>query len=683
MHHPTVNRRWALRGLAALGALAGWPLRAAPPSATAARAAPATPSTATAAEAMALAAPAEAPVLPDALARLIADAGLPLDALGLHVQAIGRDAPPLVSLNPDRLFLLASTAKIVTTLAALDVLGPAYRWTTRAELLGPLVDGRLNGDLLIIGGGNPSLGSDELRQWFGQMRTRGLQEVSGDIVLDRRAFQVSEREHGSAPLPSADNPHHVRPDALLIDEGRVSVTLQPALQNKVSTVPPLQGVNVQPLLTTAGRGCNLDAAWLPPSASEPAARLVLNGRWPANCGNFEANVAPPFNDVVLAPAVTALWHEAGLGLGGQVRSLLPVAVAAAPPQRPSRLRARAVARQSAPPPSAPPPSAPPPADVLEWNLPQGKMVVRDPVAAGIVAREAAAAKARPMRAAPGAAMPDAAPMRAALPARTRNFDGGALVNVSSASGRAGSYAAASASAPGTPTPGALAPAVGSAAASAPAPALAAYAPSNATATAAPPPPARAGARGKGGKPKPKPSWMVHQSPPLAQLVRHINKTSDNVEARHLLLSMAPGFPARPATLPAARARVEQWLQLQGLGAGAVAMDNGAGLSRSERGTPRALVQLLQQATGSRHAALFMASLPIAGVDGTLANRMVGGPAAGRAYLKTGTLADTRNLAGYVKGRQATYAVALFVNHPEARGAVPMLDAIVGWIAANG
>src|SRR5262249_7158207 len=80
---------------------------------------------------------------------------------------------------------------------------------------------------------------------------------------------------------------------------------------------------------------------------------------------------------------------------------------------------------------------------------------------------------------------------------------------------------------------------------------------------------------------------------------------------------------------------------------------------------------------------FVDSLPVAGVDGTLEHRMQGTAAEGRAFLKTGTLSDTRALAGYVTaGSGTTYAVALMVNHPEATRAMASMDKFIEWLAKS-
>ena len=97
-----------------------------------------------------------------------------------------------------------------------------------------------------------------------------------------------------------------------------------------------------------------------------------------------------------------------------------------------------------------------------------------------------------------------------------------------------------------------------------------------------------------------------------------------------------------------------------------------------------MVQLLRNAWRAEGAQAFVNSLPIAGVDGTLVNRMRNGSATGQAFLKTGTLSDTRALAGYVRSRSGVvYAVTAIVNHPDAARARAALDVFIGWVAKHG
>ena len=179
-------------------------------------------------------------------------------------------------------------------------------------------------------------------------------------------------------------------------------------------------------------------------------------------------------------------------------------------------------------------------------------------------------------------------------------------------------------------------------------------------------------------------WTSQVATPLPELIREINKTSNNLAARSLLLSLSPPALAPGGALVAAQARVHAWLRAQGLADGDIRIDEGSGQSRIERGKPRAMVQLLFNAWRGSGSRAFVDSLPIAGVDGTLAHRMRNGLATGQAHLKTGTLSDTRALAGYVRAKSGkVYAIAAIVNHPEAARATPTLDAFIEWVATNG
>ena len=465
------------------------------------------------------------PAMPWDLQRMLDATRLPPSAFGIHIAPVDKkNRVPIVSLNADDAYQMASTTKLVTSLAALDLLGPGFRWRTQAFLDGPINEGRLLGDLVILGGGDSRLSVEELQTWFRQLQAQGLREVWGDIVLDRFAFRLSETDHASTPLPTPDRPHHARPDALVLNEGVMRVSVQGYLQgpkiqrSDITLQPGLTGLRIVNEVTT-GRGCNASA--FVDQREQGDSRLVVRGQWSAACGGREiAQLALPHGEYTLR-AVGALWQDSGGRLKGRVRDRKPLLEGES--RVPQRLNG----------------------DVLE-------------------------------------------------------------------------------------------------------------------------------------------PWSTWQSEPLPALLREMNKTSDNLAARHLMLSLTPGFPAQAATLPAARARVRDWLLAQGLLAGDIEVDNGSGLSRAEKAKPRALVHLLRNAWNGKLAPMFTESLPIAGIDGTLAGRMTSGPATGRAFLKTGTLSDTRALAGYVKAKSnRVYAVAAFVNHLDIAPAPAALDAVIEWVAENG
>ena len=185
-------------------------------------------------------------------------------------------------------------------------------------------------------------------------------------------------------------------------------------------------------------------------------------------------------------------------------------------------------------------------------------------------------------------------------------------------------------------------------------------------------------------------WSSELLTPVGEVLREMNKTSNNEAARNVLLSLAPGGDdagtggLKVGTLKAAQERMRGWLRTQGLHDGDITVVLGSGQSRAERGKPRALVELLRTAWRGADSQTLVDSLPIAGVDGTLIHRMTSGAATGQAYLKTGTLSDTRALAGYVRAKSGrVYAVSMIVTDPEAAKGTPALDSLVEWIARDG
>ena len=177
----------------------------------------------------------------------------------------------------------------------------------------------------------------------------------------------------------------------------------------------------------------------------------------------------------------------------------------------------------------------------------------------------------------------------------------------------------------------------------------------------------------------------HQSRPLAELLRAINKPSDNALSRLLFLALgaaAPGSVDEPTVQRADRA-VRQWMRQRGIDDAGAVFDNGSGLSRSERLSATQLEGVVRAGLASRWAPEFMSSLPIAGTDGTLRRRLVDSPAAGTARLKTGTLRNVVALAGTVPDASGQPKVVVAVlNHDSLRPskARPVLDAIIDWVA---
>jgi D-alanyl-D-alanine carboxypeptidase/D-alanyl-D-alanine-endopeptidase (penicillin-binding protein 4) len=173
---------------------------------------------------------------------------------------------------------------------------------------------------------------------------------------------------------------------------------------------------------------------------------------------------------------------------------------------------------------------------------------------------------------------------------------------------------------------------------------------------------------------------THESPPLAEIVRDINKFSNNVMARQLFLTLAAEMGGAPADVERARQSVRQWLELKKIAAPELVIDNGSGLSRIERASASTIAALLQSAWRSRVMPEFAASLPVVAMDGTMRKRLLGERVAGHAHIKTGLLQDARSIAGYVLDRHGRrHAVVMIVNHPRAGEAQAALDELLAWV----
>ncbi|HEX9398162.1 MAG TPA: D-alanyl-D-alanine carboxypeptidase/D-alanyl-D-alanine-endopeptidase [Burkholderiales bacterium] len=171
----------------------------------------------------------------------------------------------------------------------------------------------------------------------------------------------------------------------------------------------------------------------------------------------------------------------------------------------------------------------------------------------------------------------------------------------------------------------------------------------------------------------------HESQPLAELVRDINKFSNNVMARQLFLTLAAEQVGTPARAEDAFTAIKQFLEKKGIKAPELVLENGSGLSRVERISAANLAALLQAAWASPVMPELVASLPVVAADGTMKKRLRGERVAGNAHIKTGLLNDAYAVAGYVLDRRGRrHVVVMLINHPRAPEAQAALDALVAW-----
>ncbi|ALH99641.1 D-alanyl-D-alanine carboxypeptidase/D-alanyl-D-alanine-endopeptidase [Pseudomonas sp. FW306-02-F02-AA] len=169
------------------------------------------------------------------------------------------------------------------------------------------------------------------------------------------------------------------------------------------------------------------------------------------------------------------------------------------------------------------------------------------------------------------------------------------------------------------------------------------------------------------------------SPDLAEIIRDINKYSNNTMAQQLFLSLGAKYrtDADADDAKAAQRVVRQWLAKKGITAPHLVMENGSGLSRAERVSAREMASMLQAAWRSPYSAEFVSSLPISGMDGTMRKRLKTTAMRGEAHVKTGTLNTVRAIAGYSRDDNGnTWAVVAILNDPAPFGAHTVLDQVL-------
>ena len=177
----------------------------------------------------------------------------------------------------------------------------------------------------------------------------------------------------------------------------------------------------------------------------------------------------------------------------------------------------------------------------------------------------------------------------------------------------------------------------------------------------------------------------HLGRPFAEVARGMMKRSDNPLTRLTYLRLgAKAAAVGEPTLHAAERSVQEWFVAKGISTDGLVMDNGSGLSRSERITARQLAAVLEAAYKGPYAPELLTSLPVAGVDGTLTRRFKGSRVEGRARMKTGTLRNVVALAGLVLDQQdRMWVVAATLNHDTAPAkGHAVLDSIIDWVASR-
>jgi D-alanyl-D-alanine carboxypeptidase/D-alanyl-D-alanine-endopeptidase (penicillin-binding protein 4) len=213
----------------------------------------------------------------------------------------------------------ASTMKLLTTYAALDLLGPSYTWKTEAWIDGELKNGVLNGNLVFKGYGDPKFTIEQFWLWLSELRARGLREIHGDLIFDRSYFELFEHD----PAQFDDDPvraYNVGPDALLINFNTLRLRYVPdGIGLRVVSEPPLDGVTLDNQLIPNGEKVNCDN-WDDLFLVQPNGdSVVFQGDYPMDCGEREQNLSVMPHTRYVGALFRAVWKELGGTLQGKER----------------------------------------------------------------------------------------------------------------------------------------------------------------------------------------------------------------------------------------------------------------------------------------------------------------------------------------------------------------------------
>lgn len=455
--------------------------------------------------------------LPAPVAEALQQAGVPQNSVAVFVQAVDQQQP-VVSHNAEVALNPASTMKLVTTYAGLQLLGPAYRWPTEVYRDGELKDGVLHGDLILKGYGDPYFMAADLWRLLNRLRQTGVQDIRGNLVLDKTYFAARNDDPGAFD----DEPYrayNATPSALLLNLKSTTFHFQPetrdgGLRLNITAEPDLPQIKVVNHAEVSTRACpgwrnglryDIDAA--APTLPNSVSTVTFTGTYFADCGEHDLELSLLDDASYTYGLFRKLWQQLGGSFSGELR------------QAPLPLTAVKLLEQ----------------------------------------------------------------------------------------------------------------------------------------------------RGL----------------PLADVVRYINKYSNNLMARQLLLTIAAESSGLPGIEIEGETAIRAWLAGKDLDFPELAIENGAGLSRISRISAQHMGMLLLDAYASPVMPELMSSLPVLAVDGTLSRRLRDSPAEGSAHIKTGSLDGVRAIAGYVLDEhQRRWVVVFMASDARAAYTRNAQDALVEWVYAH-
>jgi len=257
--------------------------------------------------------------LPSTVSAALDRAKVPREAFVAIVQEVA-NGPVRLAWQPERGVNPASVMKLLTTFSSLELLGPAWSWTTPVWLQGNVRDGVLDGNLVIKGMGDPKLVVERVWMMLRRVQQLGVREIHGDIVLDRSAFVLPEESPADFD-GEALRPYNVRADALMLNYKSVVFTFTPDPARAAASITvdvPLAGVHIDTSVPLSGAPCDDWHATLNAELGDPAV-MHFAGAYPSACGEKTWAVAYVDPKRYNERALLGIWQEMGGRITGGVR----------------------------------------------------------------------------------------------------------------------------------------------------------------------------------------------------------------------------------------------------------------------------------------------------------------------------------------------------------------------------
>ncbi len=259
--------------------------------------------------------------LPPAVLAAMSRAQVPASALSALVISVDPDAHERLRHRASTPVNPASVMKLVTTYAAIDLLGSDFTWNTRFYTDGTVENGVLRGNLYVRGGGDPKFVLERIQEAYLALQAKGVRVILGDMVLDHSAFELPAIDPGAFD-GEALRPYNATPDALLVNFKSVILTFQPDLANGVAHVvsePPMAGLAVDASVPLSrGTACGDWRSTVQARFDDPNS-IRFEGRYPQVCGELKWPVAYQQPASYAARAMEGLWRASGGSITGQVR----------------------------------------------------------------------------------------------------------------------------------------------------------------------------------------------------------------------------------------------------------------------------------------------------------------------------------------------------------------------------